>query len=72
MASPAGYRVNAITLIFTVVAAAAVALRLITRIAVLRNAGFEDVCITLAMVRQITIAASLSAGNVNARSRHSP
>ncbi|KAF2741035.1 hypothetical protein EJ04DRAFT_423379 [Polyplosphaeria fusca] len=60
MASPAGYRVNAITLIFTVIAGATVALRLITRFAILRNAGFEDVCITLAMGFSIALTIAIS------------
>ena len=57
MASPAGRRVNAVILAFTVVSGAVVFFRLFTRIAVIKNAGFEDVCIALAMVRALKLSA---------------
>lgn len=50
MASPAGNRVNALVLTFTLVSGIVVFFRIFTRVAVIKNAGFEDVCITLAMV----------------------
>ncbi|KAF2116474.1 hypothetical protein BDV96DRAFT_543909 [Lophiotrema nucula] len=60
MASPAGNRVNAVILAFTVVSGAVVFFRLFTRIAVIKNAGFEDVCITLAMVFSIALTVAIS------------
>lgn len=55
MASLAGNRVNALVLTFTLISGVVVFFRLFTRIAVIRNAGLEDVCITLAMVSLFTI-----------------
>jgi hypothetical protein len=49
----AGTRVNALVLSFTLVSGVVVFFRLFTRTALLRNAGLEDVCITLAMVSHI-------------------
>lgn len=56
MASSAGSHVNAVILAFTVVSAAVVFFRLFTRIAVIKNAGLEDICITLAMVRALKLS----------------
>jgi hypothetical protein len=50
MASPAGDRVNAVVLSFTLVSGTLVFSRLFTRAVLIRKAGFEDVCIALAMV----------------------
>ncbi|KAF2463476.1 uncharacterized protein BDR25DRAFT_245562 [Lindgomyces ingoldianus] len=60
MASPSGNRVIAVTEAFTVVAGAVVFLRLFTRVAVLRNAGFEDVCITVAMACSIGLTVTIA------------
>ena len=50
MASPAGNRVNAVVLIFTLISGLTVFCRLFTRIFVIRNAGLEDALIAFAMV----------------------
>lgn len=50
MASPAGTRVNIIILPFTLLSGIVVFFRLFTRFFILRNAGREDLCISLAMV----------------------
>ncbi|KAF2708377.1 hypothetical protein K504DRAFT_381978, partial [Pleomassaria siparia CBS 279.74] len=60
MASPAGQQVNAITLGFTVIAGATVFLRIFTRLALVRQAGFEDACITFAMILSIGLAVTIS------------
>jgi hypothetical protein len=49
-ASPAGIRVNTIILAFTLIAGTVVFLRLFTRLVLTKGAGFEDVCIAIAMV----------------------
>jgi hypothetical protein len=54
MSSPAGYRVNTVVLIFTLISGVAVILRLVTRVVHLRNAGVEDLCIGLAMVSSLS------------------
>jgi hypothetical protein len=50
MSSPAGDRVNAVTLVFTSIAGATVFLRLFARLALVRQTGFEDGSIAFAMV----------------------
>jgi hypothetical protein len=55
MSSPAGDRVNAVTLVFTSIAGVTVCLRLFTRLALVRQTGFEDGCITFAMVSKATL-----------------
>ncbi|KAF2262370.1 hypothetical protein CC78DRAFT_582671 [Lojkania enalia] len=59
MASPAG-RVNSVILAFTVASGAVVFLRLFTRVFVIRNAGFEELCITLAMAFSIGLTVLIS------------
>lgn len=49
-ASSAGIRVNTTVLAFTLVAGTVVFLRLFTRLILTKGAGFEDVCIAVAMV----------------------
>jgi hypothetical protein len=49
-ATPAGLRVNTIVLAFTLVSGMIVFLRMFTRLVISKGAGFEDVCIVLAMV----------------------
>jgi hypothetical protein len=49
-ATPAGLRVNTIVLAFTLVSGIIVFLRMFTRLVISKGAGFEDVCIVLAMV----------------------
>ncbi|KAF2865328.1 hypothetical protein BDV95DRAFT_507298 [Massariosphaeria phaeospora] len=56
MASPAGLRVNAVVVAFTVIAGGTVFLRLLTRGVLLRNIGIEDACIWLAMSLSIGLA----------------
>lgn len=50
MASPAGNRVTVLVLTFTLISGITVFFRLFTRLAVIRNAGFEDACVAVAMV----------------------
>lgn len=57
-ASPTGIRVNTIVLAFTLVAGTVVFLRLFTRVVLTKGAGFEDVCIALAMVRLLLMGFS--------------
>ncbi|ORY11593.1 hypothetical protein BCR34DRAFT_447226, partial [Clohesyomyces aquaticus] len=60
MASPSGNRVIAVTEAFTVVAGAVVFLRLFTRLFVLRNAAFEDACITFAMAFSVGLTITIA------------
>lgn len=50
MSSPAGNRVNVLVLSFTLISGVVVFFRLFTRTVLIRNWGFEDVCISFAMV----------------------
>ncbi|KAF1832109.1 hypothetical protein BDW02DRAFT_581484 [Decorospora gaudefroyi] len=55
-ATPAGLRVNTIVLAFTLVSGLVVFLRMFTRLALSKRAGFGDACIVLAMVLSIALA----------------
>jgi hypothetical protein len=63
-ATPAGLRVNAIVLAFTLVSGMVVFLRLFTRFVISKGAGFEDVCIVLAMVCEPEFALHYSANHL--------
>jgi len=70
MASPAGNRVNALILPFTLLSGTVVFFRLFTRFFILRNAGREDLCISLAMLFSLGLTVAISVQVQNGMGKH--
>ncbi|KAF2277675.1 uncharacterized protein EI97DRAFT_301179 [Westerdykella ornata] len=68
--SPAGNRVGAVIFTFTLLSGITVFFRLFTRVAVIRNAGLEDVLIALAMGFSIGLTATIGAQIQNGMGKH--
>lgn len=70
-ATPAGLRVNTIVLAFTLVSGVVVFLRMFTRLVMTKGAGFEDICIVMAMLLSIALAVLSSLQVMNGLGEHS-
>ncbi|KAF2639294.1 hypothetical protein P280DRAFT_519485 [Massarina eburnea CBS 473.64] len=66
----AGWMVNTVVLVFTLIAGLVVFLRLITRGVLMRNAGLEDVFSTLAMVASVGLAITIAVQIQHGMSEH--
>ncbi|OAL51164.1 hypothetical protein IQ07DRAFT_507850 [Pyrenochaeta sp. DS3sAY3a] len=71
VASATGIRVNTIVLTFTLLAGMVVFLRLFTKLAMSKSAGFEDLCIVIAMAFSIALAVMTSEQVMNGLGKQS-